>query len=128
MGKASPVGCCDMSRQSEAESSLNDPPLRELLMVKDLHRFRCPCCRESLEFDARSKKARALRVDTGDENKLDELMGQQRSEDERLGDAFLDAAKAQGSQADQLDDMFSQAFEEAKKDDDKKPRSPFDLD
>ena len=97
-------------------------------MVKDLHRFRCPSCRESLEFDARSKKARALKVDTSDENKLDELMGQQQNEDQRLGDAFSDAAKAQSGQADKFDDMLSQAMEDAKDDEDLKPRNPFDLD
>jgi len=97
-------------------------------MVKDLHRFRCPCCRENLEFDARSNKVRALKVDISDENKLDELMGQQRGEGQRLGDAFSDAAKAQSGQADSFDDMFSKALEEAKEDEDDKPRNPFDLD
>jgi len=97
-------------------------------MVKDLHRFRCPCCRENIEFDARSKKARALKVDTTDENKLDELMGRQKGEDKRLGDAFSDAAQAQGGQADKFDDMFSQALEDSKNDEDKKPHNPFDLD
>lgn len=97
-------------------------------MVKDLHRFRCPCCRENLEFDARSKKVRALKVDITEEKKLDQLMEQQRDEGSRLGDAFSDAAQAQGTQANKFDDMFSKAFEEAKKDKDKKPRSPFDLD
>jgi hypothetical protein len=96
-------------------------------MVKDLYRFRCPCCRENLEFDARSKKARALKVDTSDENKLDELMDKQQTEADRLGDAFSDAAQAQGSHADKFDDIFTKAFDDAKKDKDKKPQNPFDL-
>lgn len=96
--------------------------------MKDLHRFRCPCCRENIEFDARSKKARALKVDTTDENKLKELMDQQQGEDQRLGDAFTDAAQAQRGQVDKFDDMFSQALEDSKDDEDKKPHNPFDLD
>ena len=79
-------------------------------MVKDLHRFRCPCCKESLEFDARSKKVRHLKVDIQDENKLNELMDAQREESERLGDAFSLAAKAQGQHKGALEDLFDQAF------------------
>ena len=66
-------------------------------------------------------------MDTSDENKLDELMRRQGQEGQRLGDAFSDAAKAQSGQAGKFDDMFSDALEEAKNDEDDKPRNPFDL-
>ena len=98
-------------------------------MVKDVHRFHCPCCRKEIEFDARSKQARPVRFDaSGDDDALRKLVDAEKHEGDRLDDVFSQAAREQGRQADRFDDLFSDALDQAKEDKDEKPPSPFDLD
>lgn len=98
-------------------------------MAKNVHKVRCPCCRELLRIDTSGGK---IVVEAGEskapDSGLDDLLDAQKSEKGRLGDAFDQAARAQDTQTGEFDDMFSSALDEAKKDKDKKPRNPFDLD
>ena len=101
-------------------------------MTQDTRRFRCPCCHKRLEFETSSGEVRE--VDTSEEapkrskKELEQLVDKQKREVERLGDAFERATDDTLSQADKFDDLFKDALDAAKKDKDKKPRSPFDLD
>ena len=101
-------------------------------MVKDVHRFRCPCCNKRLEFDAKSRKVREVQVekdgDGSDGAEMDRLLEQQKRDSDRLGDAFEQATRDAAIQADKFDDMFDSALDEAKKDKDEKPPNPFDFD
>ncbi len=100
--------------------------------MKDVHRFRCPCCKKRLEFDTESRKVREVQAEKDDEGpdgaQLDQLLDQQKKDSERLGDAFEQATRDTATQADKFDDMFDSALDEAKKDKDEKPPNPFDFD
>jgi hypothetical protein len=98
-------------------------------MVKDMHRFHCPCCKKLLEFEARTQKVRVLQFDPGGEaDPLGRLVDAEKHESDRLGDVFARAAREHGSQADKFDDLLADALGKAKEDQEKKPPSPFDLD
>ena len=100
-------------------------------MAQDTRRFRCPCCHKQLEFETSSGEVRE--VDKSSEatkrsqKEIDSLVDQQKHEAERLGDAFGRATDDALTQADKFDDLFKDALDAAKKDKDKKPRRPFDL-
>ena len=96
-------------------------------MLKDLFQFKCPCCGKLVEIDTRSGIARAVKVE--DQGKdLDSMLNESKREAERL-DAFFHQAKTQQKkQGENLEKLFGDAIEDAKKDPDKKkPRNPFDL-
>ena len=96
---------------------------------KDLFVFDCPCCGKRIELDVRSGKARAVdpkeKKGAGD---LDQLVKESRQEGQRLKGAFDRAKEQQAKERETLQDLFGKAVEEAKKDKDKKPPNPFDLD
>jgi hypothetical protein len=96
----------------------------ELPMSKHLRHFRCPCCRERLEFDVRTNQVR--RPENARAEGLDELIDSQKSETQRLEAMFDGATSSQGRERDRLDKLFREAQEDAK-DDDSKPSTPFDL-
>lgn len=101
-------------------------------MAKDPHRFRCPCCHEQLEFDeetgiARELDARAAAPKRA-ESAMTELIEAQTKDAERRSDAFSRATEDTLRHADGFDALFDSALEDAKKDEDKKPRNPFDMD
>lgn len=98
-------------------------------MAKNVHKVRCPCCRELIRIDTSGGRIVVEAEEpTAPTAELTDLVDAQKGEKSRLGDAFDQAARAQDRQAGEFDDMFSSAVEEAKKDKDKKPHSPFDLD
>ena len=97
-------------------------------MARHLFRFRCPCCDKYVELDTRSGKAHPLKADDGKPvADVDKLVDQQKHEGERLTNVFQQAAEDQAKHKHQLDDAFTQAFEDSK-DDKEKPPNPFDLD
>ncbi len=97
-------------------------------MAKNVFVFKCPCCGKDIEVDTRSGTIRALKFEDSAHGKsLDKLVVDQKHESDRL-EGMLD--KASGSltgDKKRLDDLFGDALEQAKKDKDKKPRNPFDL-
>lgn len=98
-------------------------------MPKYLLTISCPCCKKRIEVDTRSGKARSLEIAEADrEGHLDALVDQQRREEHRLGDAFSQAAEAEKAKQKGFDDLFERSLEEAKDDDETRPRNPFDLD
>lgn len=98
-------------------------------MAQTVFTFACPCCNKSIEVDTRSGKARAVRADEakGGRN-LDDLLAAQKRDQQRLTDLFDSAQDDQAKQGEALDAKLRRAKEEAKKDKDTKPRTPFDLD
>jgi hypothetical protein len=101
-------------------------------MANDTDRFRCPCCHENLEFDRSTGSVRKADAKTGasdpPRHDMDALIEKQAKDDERRGDAFSTATEDALQQADKFDALFDDALEQAKKDKDKKPRNPFDMD
>lgn len=96
-------------------------------MVKNVHRFACPCCKKTLEFDARTAKVRPVPTGADTPGGLDDLLASHKHESERLGDVFERAAKDQAGQSRRYDDLLSDAIEDARKNKDEAPRNPFDL-
>lgn len=98
-------------------------------MSASLFTFPCPCCGKLIEVDTRSGKARAVRAEEakGGRN-LDDLLAAQKKDQQRLADLFSSAKDQQAKQQEALDEKLRRAKEEAKKDKDDKPRTPFDLD
>jgi hypothetical protein len=92
-------------------------------MSRSLLRLDCPCCGRPIEIDTRSGKARSMR--TGDAG-LEDLLDKHKGESSRLADAFEAARQEHAHEDERLDELFRDAREKAK-DDDSKPRSPFDL-
>jgi len=98
-------------------------------MSSTLFTFPCPCCGKMVEVDTRSGKARAVRADEAKGGRsLDDLLAAQKKDQQRLTDLFASAKDQQARQQEALDEKLRRAKEEAKKDKDEKPRSPFDLD
>jgi hypothetical protein len=98
-------------------------------MPKHVFPFVCPCCGKELELDTRSGHVRAAKVEDARGGKgLDDLLADQKAEGKRLHGAFSSAADEQRRQKDTLEDLFSDAKERAKKDKDRRPLNPFDLD
>ena len=97
-------------------------------MAKHIFQFPCPCCGKRVELNVRNGKARAVSIEESKKVKeLESLVDDQRHEGKRLGSVFDEAQVDQSRQAERLDELFSQASEEAKKDKDKKPFNPFDM-
>ncbi len=97
-------------------------------MAKYIFQFPCPCCGKRVELNVRNGKARAVKFEESKKGKdLDGLVEDQRHEGTRLGSVFDEAREDQSHQAEHLDELFDQATEDAKKDKDKKPFNPFDL-
>lgn len=92
-------------------------------MPKHVLQIRCPCCQKPIEIDTRTGKARRMATQ---ETGLDELIDKHKGESERLGDLFESARDQHSRESERLDDLLRKAKEDAK-DDDSKPRSPFDL-
>ena len=61
------------------------------------------------------------------EGGLDALLDAQKSEAQRLDQAFDSARDAQQKQGERLDELFREAKEQSRDDEDR-PRNPFDLD
>jgi hypothetical protein len=101
-------------------------------MAEDTVRFRCPCCHKQLEFDRETGKAREIdakaEAPTLPAGEMQSLIEKQAKDGERLGDAFSRATQDTLHQADKFDALFDSALEDAKKDKDKKPTNPFDMD
>jgi hypothetical protein len=98
-------------------------------MPENIFVFDCPCCSKRIEFDVRSRKARAVKVTEAKvKQDFDALLSDQSLERKRLDGAFGQALDAQRKEKDTLDDMFRTAKEKAKEDGDDKPFRPFDLD
>lgn len=98
-------------------------------MAATVFTFPCPCCGKMVEVDTRSGKARAVRADEAKGGRsLDDLLASQKKDQQRLTDLFASAKDQQARQQDALDEKLRRAKEEAKKDKDDKPRSPFNLD
>ena len=100
-------------------------------MAKHMFVFQCPCCHKDIEFDTRSRTARAVNLEDiqkaqGGKN-LDRLVADQKHEGERLADTFGQAADAVKGDTERLDSLFSDALDQAKKEPNKKPPNPFDL-
>ena len=96
-------------------------------MARHLFRFRCPCCDKRVELDTRSGKARAVKVDESKAARdIDKLVSEQKHEGKRLTSIFDQAAGDQIEQKKQMDQMFNEALEETKEDQDEKPPNPFD--
>ncbi len=101
---------------------------RKLPMAKHIFQFPCPCCGKRVELNVRNGKARAVKFEESKKGKdLDGLVEDQRHEGTRLGSVFDEARGDQSRQAERMDELFDQATEDAKKDKDKKPFNPFDL-
>ncbi len=98
-------------------------------MPNHLFTFPCPCCNKMIEVDTRSGKARAVRAEESKQaGALDDLLASQKQDQRRLDDIFRTAKGSVARSADELDAKLQRAKEEAKKDKDEKPRTPFDLD
>lgn len=98
-------------------------------MKKSVFMFPCPCCGRSVEVDTRTGKARAVRPsEAKGKGDLDQLLDAHKRESDRLDDLFTSAKDRQQSDADHLEQQLRRAKEEAKKDKDERPPSPFDLD
>jgi hypothetical protein len=98
-------------------------------MAKTLFTFPCPCCNKMVEVDTRSGKARAVRADEqkGGQS-FDDLLDAHKGDSDRLGDMFSSAKDSESKRESQLEKQLRRAKEEAKKDQDDKPRNIFDLD
>ena len=82
-----------------------------------------------VEVNTRSGKARA--VQAGEQKggqSLDDLLDAQKDQSDRLGDMFLSAKDNESKRESQFEKQLRRAKEEAKKDQDDKPRNIFDLD
>ena len=98
-------------------------------MAKHLFRFPCPCCDKMIEVDTRSGKARAVRADEASGGRdLDDLLAAQKNDSQRLDDLFSSAQDSEKNRDELLDRQLRRAKDEAKKDNDDKPRNIFDLD
>ncbi|HZN40152.1 MAG TPA: hypothetical protein VFD82_15205 [Planctomycetota bacterium] len=98
-------------------------------MAQTVFTFHCPCCNKLVEVDTRSGKARAARPEEAKGGRdLDTLLGDQGRDKKRLGDLFTSAKDQESRSADRLDEQLRRAKEEAKKDEDERPRNIFDLD
>jgi len=105
----------------------NFPP--SSIMAQTVFTFHCPCCNKLVEVDTRSGKARAARPEEAKGGRdLDTLLGDQGRDKKRLGDLFTSAKDQESRSADRLDEQLRRAKEEAKKDEDERPRNIFDLD
>ena len=98
-------------------------------MPNHLFTFPCPCCNKMIEVDTRSGKSRAVRAEESRKaGALDDLLQAQKADQQRLDDVFRSAKGSVARAADDLDAKLLRAKEEAKKDKDTRPRTPFDLD
>ena len=95
-------------------------------MPKDYYKFSCPCCGERIEVNGRTGKAR--RVTVADDDSLDSLLQQHKSQSDKLNSAFDSAKDKQKHQAKDLDDLLKQAKKDASENPDEEIRRPFDLD
>jgi hypothetical protein len=97
--------------------------------MADRHELICPCCDTKLTVDAKTGEILAEERPKMDVKKtFDDAMGQVKSGAKRREDAFAKAF----DRTQNLDDLLSKKFEEAKKkadkDESKKPHRPFDFD
>ena len=95
-------------------------------MVKHIFRFPCPCCGEKVEYDTKTREARAASAEKPPVD-LDNLLSEQKAKGLHLDDQFEGGLANEKSQKSRLDDLFDQAKDEAK-DDTSKPPNPFDMD
>ena len=95
-------------------------------MLKDTYQFSCPCCGKRIELDSRTGKARA--VSTEAKKDLEDLLGAEKRQQDKLSDQFDRAQRRQRDQAQELDDLLDRAKKDAKENPDEDVRRPFDLD
>ena len=94
-------------------------------MPKDVFEFPCPCCGKRIELNTRTGRSRAVAFEESKDGKnLDDLISDQKQEGDRLGSMFDEAQKDHEGRPQHLDDLFSDAMDAAK-DDDEKPPHPF---
>lgn len=96
-------------------------------MPNHVFHFACPCCGKDVELDIRSGKARAVNPNEKKGKDFETLVDEQQHASERFDAMLGEAKRDQDKQAQQLDSIFKQAAEKAKRDKDKRPNNPFDL-
>lgn len=96
-------------------------------MTRESIEFSCPCCGKRIEVEPRSRRARAVDPRDRAGKDFDGLLAAQSRESERLDDLFDGARSEHASESERIDKLFGDAKRTAREDD-AKPRSPFDLD
>jgi hypothetical protein len=97
-------------------------------MSERFYQFDCPCCSKRIEFDPRTGKARAVKVQDAKASKdFDAFLADQQTESKRLDSVFGQAVDQQKKEKNTLDKLFETAKEDAKKNPDEKPIRPWDL-
>ncbi len=95
---------------------------------REVFRFDCPCCGKAVEVNTRSGKARAVKFEESQKGKnFDGLLEDARGDVERLGGLFEEARNLHSGDQQRLEGLFEEAKKKAAKDQDKKPRGPFDM-